>query len=146
MPHGLCMFRADGRLAVMNHRFGNLMELPDDLVKRGASAANIVSACVAAGSISADSGNLVLSEIEGARISEIVTADPDPARGRTLAWTFQPMSGGGTVLLLEDATERTNAEARKTQQASPAASSSGSASATESTIIWSRSAPASASR
>ncbi|HEX9211829.1 MAG TPA: EAL domain-containing protein [Bradyrhizobium sp.] len=117
MPHGLCMFRADGRLAVMNHRFGNLMELPDDLVKRGASAANIVSACVAAGSISADSGNLVLSEIEGARISEIVTADPDPARGRTLAWTFQPMSGGGTVLLLEDATERTNAEARITHLA-----------------------------
>ncbi|KJC38566.1 diguanylate cyclase [Bradyrhizobium sp. LTSP849] len=117
MPHGLCMFRADGRLAVMNHRFVNLMGLPDDLVKRGASAANIVSACVAAGSISADSGNLVLSEIEGARISEIVTADPDPARGRTLAWTFQPMSGGGTVLLLEDATERTNAEARITHLA-----------------------------
>ena len=117
MPHGLCMFRADGRLAVMNHRFSNLMELPDDLAKRGASAASIVSACVAAGSISADSGNLVLSEIEGARISEIVTADPDPARGRTLAWTFQPMSGGGTVLLLEDATERTNAEARITHLA-----------------------------
>ena len=117
MPHGLCMFRADGRLAVMNHRFSNLMELPDDLAKRGASAASIVSACVVAGSISADSGNLVLSEIEGARISEIVTADPDPARGRTLAWTFQPMSGGGTVLLLEDATERTNAEARITHLA-----------------------------
>ncbi|QPF95101.1 putative bifunctional diguanylate cyclase/phosphodiesterase [Bradyrhizobium commune] len=112
MPHGLCMFRADGRLAVMNHCFGSLMELPDDLVKRGASAADIVSACVAAGSISADSGNLILSEIEGARINEIVTADPNLARARTLAWTFQPMTGGGTVLLLEDITERTNAEAR----------------------------------
>ena len=26
MPHGLCMFRADGRLAVMNHRFSEMMQ------------------------------------------------------------------------------------------------------------------------
>ena len=112
MPHGLCMFRADGRLAVMNHRFSELMALPDDLVKRGATAADIASACVAAGWISAASGDQILSEIEKARIREIVTADPDQTRGRTLSWTFQPMTGGGTVLLLEDITERTNAEAR----------------------------------
>ncbi|MCP3392653.1 EAL domain-containing protein [Bradyrhizobium sp. CCGB12] len=112
MPHGLCMFRADGRLAVMNHRFSELMALPEDLVKRGATAADIASACVSAGSISAESGNRILTEIEQARICEIVTADPDQARGRTLAWTFQPMTGGGTVLLLEDITERTSAEAR----------------------------------
>src|SRR3979411_720297 len=35
MPHGLCMFRADGRLAVMNHRFGEMMKLYDDLVQGG---------------------------------------------------------------------------------------------------------------
>ena len=42
MPHGLCMFRADGRLAVMNHRFSEMMKLPDDFVQRGASARDIV--------------------------------------------------------------------------------------------------------
>ena len=47
MPHGLCMFGADGRLAVMNHRFSEMMNLPDDLVHRGASASDIVDACVA---------------------------------------------------------------------------------------------------
>ena len=36
MPHGLCMFRADGRLAVVNHRFSAMMNLRDDLVHRGA--------------------------------------------------------------------------------------------------------------
>ncbi|SFH87921.1 EAL domain-containing protein [Bradyrhizobium sp. Gha] len=112
MPHGLCMFRADGRLAVMNHRFGELMQLPEDLVKRGATAVDIVSACVAAGTISVESGNQVIAEIEHARIREIVSADPDTTRGRALAWTFQPMARGGTVVLLEDITERTNAEAR----------------------------------
>ncbi|WP_407185575.1 putative bifunctional diguanylate cyclase/phosphodiesterase [Bradyrhizobium centrosematis] len=112
MPHGLCMFRADGRLAVMNHRFVELMELANDLVKRGVNAAEIVSACVSAGSISAESGNQIMAKIAHARVCEIVTADPDSSRGRTLSWTFQPMTGGGTVLLLEDITERTNAEAR----------------------------------
>src|SRR6266851_4393552 len=34
------------------------------------------------------------------------------ASGRSVAWTFQPMAGGGTVVLVEDITERKNAEAR----------------------------------
>ena len=51
MPHGLCMFRADGRLAVMNHRFSEMMGLPDDFVERGVFASDIVDACVLAGAI-----------------------------------------------------------------------------------------------
>ncbi len=64
MPHGLSMFRADGRLAVINHRFADMMNLSDDLVRPGASASDIVSACVSSGSISAASGKMILSEIE----------------------------------------------------------------------------------
>ena len=30
MPHGLCMFGADGRLAVVNRRFSEMMSLPDE--------------------------------------------------------------------------------------------------------------------
>src|SRR5205823_9405371 len=63
MPHGLCMFRADGRLAVMNHRFSEMMGLPDDIVRRGAGADDIVNACVVAGSVSAASGKMILAEI-----------------------------------------------------------------------------------
>jgi hypothetical protein len=40
----------------MNHRFSEMMSLSDDLVQRGASAPDIISACVSAGSISAASG------------------------------------------------------------------------------------------
>jgi diguanylate cyclase (GGDEF)-like protein len=112
MPHGLCMFRADGRLAVMNHRFSEMMELPDDFVERRFSASDIVDACVLAGSISAVSGRIILSEIESSQARDIVTTDPDPIRGRSLSWTFQPMAGGGAVVLLEDITERRNAEAK----------------------------------
>jgi diguanylate cyclase (GGDEF)-like protein len=112
MPHGLCMFRADGRLAVMNHRFSEMMQLSDNFVGRGTMADDIVRACVSAGSISRDSGKIILGEIGNSRARGIVTADPDPARGRSLSWTFQPMADGGAVVLLEDITERRNAEAR----------------------------------
>ena len=112
MPHGLCMFRADGSLAVMNHRFSEMMKLPDGLVDRRVSAADIVAACIEAGTISGASGKIILAEIEDSQARDIVTADPDLARGRSLSWTFQPMADGGAVVLVEDVTERRNAEAR----------------------------------
>jgi diguanylate cyclase (GGDEF)-like protein len=117
MPHGLCMFAADGRLAVMNHRFSEMMNLSDDLVHRGANSHDIVTACVNAGSISAASGKMILLEIENSQARDIITTDPDLARGRSLSWTFQPMAGGGAVVLLEDITERRTAEARITHLA-----------------------------
>ena len=117
MPHGLCMFDAEGRLAVMNHRFSEMMDFADNLVHRGASAADIVCACVSAGSISTASGKMILSEIENSQAKDIITTDPDLARGRSLSWTFQPMAGGGAVVLLEDVTERRAAEARITHLA-----------------------------
>src|SRR5262249_49397021 len=112
MPHGLCMFRADGHLAVMNHRFSEMMHLPDDFAERGARAADIIDACVLAGSITPASGKMILAEIENTRTRDMITTDPDVARSRFMSWTFQPMSGGGAVVLLEDITERRNAEAR----------------------------------
>ena len=112
MPHGLCMFGADGRLAVMNHRFSEMMNVSDDFVHRGANAADIVAACVGAGSISTTSGRIILAEIANSQARDIITTDPDVGRGRSLSWTFQPMAGGGAVVLLEDITERRNAEAR----------------------------------
>jgi diguanylate cyclase (GGDEF)-like protein len=117
MPHGLCMFAADGRLAVMNYRFSQMMNLSDDLVQRGAGAPDIIAACVSGGSISAASGKMILSEIENTQARDIITTDPDIARSRSLSWTFQPMAGGGAVVLLEDITERRSAEARITHLA-----------------------------
>jgi diguanylate cyclase (GGDEF)-like protein len=112
MPHGLCMFRADGRLAVMNHRFSEMMGLPDDFVERGVFASDIVDACVLAGAISAASGKVILAEIEDSQARDVITTDPDASRDRSLSWKFQPMAGGGAVVLVEDITERRAAEAK----------------------------------
>jgi PAS domain-containing protein len=64
MPHGLCMFTSDGYLAVMNHRFSEMMKLPPDLAHLRPSASGILSACVDAGSLSEASGKMILAEIE----------------------------------------------------------------------------------
>jgi diguanylate cyclase (GGDEF)-like protein len=117
MPHGLSMFSNDGRLAVMNHRFSEMMKLPADFVPSRSSASDILSACVDAGSISAASGQVILAEIENPQAKDIITTDPDMVRGRSLSWAFQPMADGGAVVLLEDVTERRNAEARITHLA-----------------------------
>jgi diguanylate cyclase (GGDEF)-like protein len=106
------MFGADGRLAVMNHRFSEMMNLSDNLVHCGGSASDIIDACVNAGSISAASGQMILGEVENSQARDMITTDPDPARNRSLSWAFQPMAGGGAVVLLEDITERRDAEAR----------------------------------
>jgi diguanylate cyclase (GGDEF)-like protein len=112
MPHGLCMFRVDGQLAVMNHRFSAMMNLPDYIAQGNTTARDIVAACVEARSISAASGELIIADIETLQAKEIITDDPHTQRNRSLSWTVQPMADGGAVVLLEDITERRNAEAR----------------------------------
>jgi diguanylate cyclase (GGDEF)-like protein len=112
MPHGLCMFRADGRLVVMNKRFGEMLSLPEGIVECALGASDIVDACVDARSISAASARVILSEIANSQGRGVITTDPESMRDRSLSWTFQPMADGGAVVLVEDVTERRNAEAR----------------------------------
>ncbi len=111
MPHGLCMFTVDGRLAVMNHRFSEMMGLPGETVLRGVHAREIVAECRRSDILADDSAQLILSEIENAQAGEIITVEQG-AGMRALSWIFQPMEGGGSVVLVEDITERRMAEAR----------------------------------
>jgi len=112
MPHGLCMFDTERRLAVINRRFNEMMALPKDFSGPGATVGEVVSACVEAQSLQGGSAARIVREIESMRAGEITTLNAERTGERALSWTFQPMPGGGTVVLVEDITERRNAEAR----------------------------------
>jgi diguanylate cyclase (GGDEF)-like protein len=100
----------------MNHRFSEMMCLPGGLVVDGTPAFEIIAGCLAAGSLSEASGARILSEIETAQAGEIISVDPQSGE-RAFSWTFQPMADGGSVVLVEDITERRNAEAKITHLA-----------------------------
>ncbi|MDB5503254.1 MAG: diguanylate cyclase/phosphodiesterase [Tardiphaga sp.] len=112
MPHGLCMFAADGQLAVINDRFNEMMSDGADFVKPGAGLREVVAAFVQVGTVSSASAMTIIAEIESSKAAEITTLDHARDSERALSWKFQPMVGGGTVVLVEDITERRNSEAR----------------------------------
>ncbi|MGO4712415.1 putative bifunctional diguanylate cyclase/phosphodiesterase [Bradyrhizobium sp. 2TAF24] len=112
MPNGLCMFGPDGRLAVMNNCFTDMLRVSSELVHRGATVRELAAASIVAKTLSAPSANAIVAEIEASRAGNITTFDPTITPERALEWTVQPMAGGGTVVLVEDITERRNAEAR----------------------------------
>jgi diguanylate cyclase (GGDEF)-like protein len=112
MPHGLCMFDANGTLAVINHSFTKLLGVPGDMVNRGLTARDVVNACVNASTVPPENADAIVGEIRGGCAGDLTTLTLDLAGERALSWTFQPMAGGGSVVLVEDITERRNAEAR----------------------------------
>ncbi|HEY0441287.1 MAG TPA: EAL domain-containing protein [Xanthobacteraceae bacterium] len=113
MPLGLCMFDATGRLVVANRRSLDLLGLPSEIARRGASMHELVQDCMRAGRLSAADAARLADEFER-RGSEPVGEDfvLETQDGRVLALTFQPMENGGSVVLIEDITERRNAEAK----------------------------------
>ncbi len=112
MPSGLCMFDADHRVAVVNNRLIDLFDLPA-LDRKGETARDLVRDCVAAGTILRSESDRFANDLEqrlgGANKTSFTIQKQD---GRTLSLTFQPMEKGGSVALVEDITERREAEAR----------------------------------
>ncbi|HET9902646.1 MAG TPA: EAL domain-containing protein [Xanthobacteraceae bacterium] len=113
MPHGLCMFDAGGRLDVANTRLAQILGLDPQALERGLTVEQLIGRCIDAGVILPTSADNVRLEIERrlAQKSEgkLVVEIQD---GRTLDFTFQRMDNGGSVVLVEDVTERRTAEAK----------------------------------
>ncbi|MCL2715276.1 MAG: EAL domain-containing protein [Alphaproteobacteria bacterium] len=140
MPHGLCMFHADGGVAVTNRRFKELMNLPEHAAREGFNLSDVIAAGIGSGSISSAIGKRVEAEIgqiqakrgagggedgrsgadEEARGTSvprpgprnITTGGGDEHKGRSLAWSVQPVADGGVVVLVQDVTESRLAEER----------------------------------
>ncbi len=113
MSHGLCMFDSKRRLLVWNRRFCEIYKLPPEALSPGTTIRNLVELSVARGNHQDRSVNDLVCENEALLNSGVLTHSrrllPD---GRVIALSYQPMTGGGAVVIYEDVTEREKAEQR----------------------------------
>ena len=112
MSHGLCMVDAHARVLVSNRRFEELLGLSaDDL--RGFSLRDVIEQCVRAGRIHGSGADRFAADFESRLAAKTGGRLLVPIEGdRMLDLTFQPMENGGSVVLVEDVTERRKAEAK----------------------------------
>ena len=111
MPHGLCMFDPQRRLVVSNKRVEEI--LASAAVRRGASLRELLARLRQVRHAERSHHG---AAARGARQSSVRKFDGELAvateDGRALSLTFEPMENGGSVVLVEDVTERKNAEAK----------------------------------
>ncbi len=112
MPLGLLMFDVDHSLVVANNRISGLLGASPDTSRKGASVkALLVDSARAQRVAEADVKRLTagFEDRLSRRIeTPLFTTTED---GRSLSFTFEAMNGGGSVVLVEDVTERRAAEA-----------------------------------
>ncbi len=113
MPHGLCMFDRDRRLVVTNERLAEILGVPRDVDRKGQTGRELLRDCVEAGVLLRSELDRLVEEFD-ARLSGLETSNMQIATqlGRSLDLAFQTMANGGSVVLIEDVTERRAAEAR----------------------------------
>jgi diguanylate cyclase (GGDEF)-like protein len=113
MSHGLCMFDSKHRLMVWNRRFCEIYKIPPEALSPGITIRNLLELSVARGNYPDRSVDDLDSEIVALLNSDAVAHSrrllPD---GRTIALSYQPVTGGGAVVIYEDVTEREKAEER----------------------------------
>jgi PAS domain-containing protein len=107
MPLGLCMFDAERRLVVINHRGMELLGVPGGEACQGASALDLFQAASRAGVFTLANASRIVAEIENGPTGR---GDDDievvAESGRTFALTFQPMANRGSVVMIEEISER----------------------------------------
>jgi diguanylate cyclase (GGDEF)-like protein len=113
MPLGLCMFDAQRRVVVSNRRLSELLGVSREIARRHVSMREFLLDCIPTGTFTNyDPERLVDlfdSRLSGRGSDDLVV---EIRNGRALSLTFQPMENGGSVVLVEDITDRRNAEAK----------------------------------
>jgi len=111
MSHGLCMMNAGGRLVLTNDRALKMFGLKPEDAPVGAHVKSVLAKLVMSG---------VLAELQFARLASILADDGngvdfmiplETLDDRAFEITVHRMTSEGTVLVIQDVTERRNAQA-----------------------------------
>jgi diguanylate cyclase (GGDEF)-like protein/PAS domain S-box-containing protein len=113
MSQGLCMYDADGKLAIFNSRFAEIYGLPKDKVVPGMTTYDLIALLRTSGTATDvdPQGTLAIRdsiyrEGKGGAFVQRLTD------GRSISILYRPRPGGGFVVTFEDITERLAAEER----------------------------------
>jgi diguanylate cyclase (GGDEF)-like protein len=113
MSHGLCMLDQQDRLQVWNERFLELLHLKDAPVRVGMRISQLIRHSIRAGNHKTMGVKQVIRDLVGglreARLDHFQTS---PDGNRTIAVSRRMMDDGGSVVILEDVTERKRAQER----------------------------------
>ncbi len=113
MPHGLIMLDADERVVLCNNRLRALFGVDPDIVRSGATLAQVVDHSVALGNHPSASTMQALTAMRGRMAHGVACAfEQSLPDGRLLAVHWEPMQGGGWVCTYEDITARVAATER----------------------------------
>ncbi len=111
MSQGLCLFNAEGRLAVVNARYSELFHLPPGCVRPGLTLLDLIALRVKHGNHAKSSVEILAVEemtaVEGRKPASFSLQLTD---GRILAALLRPAPEQGWAITYEDVTERRQAE------------------------------------
>ena len=110
MPHGLFMFDAQGNVLVANDKAKEILGLSEDIDVRGWSLRKLFRSCLSAGSISANDGREIAKRVKTTQLNEAEELVLETVDGLTIEITFQGMESGGVIAVLQDISERRQAE------------------------------------
>ena len=118
MSHGLCMLDEQNRLQVWNDRFLELLHLKNAPVRVGMPASQLIRHSIRAGNHKTRSVRKVINDlVQGLQHNRFDQVQTSPDGDRTIAISRRMMSGGGSVVILEDVTESKRAQERITHLA-----------------------------
>jgi diguanylate cyclase (GGDEF)-like protein len=118
MSHGLCMLDQQDRLQVWNERFIELLHLQGAPIHVGMRMPQLIRHSIRAGNFKAKSVKQVIRELaRGLRQDKFDQFQTSPDGDRTIAVSRRMKSDGGSVVILEDVTERKRAQERITHLA-----------------------------
>jgi len=111
MPHGLCMFDAEGRVVLFNHRYAEMMGVPTETLA-GRSLLDLFQARKESGDFDGDPEEITASVMAEVKTGRSFTKFMATPKGTTLRVIDNPMPDGGWIGTFEDITEQRAAQAK----------------------------------
>src|SRR5262249_39612614 len=110
MNQGLCMFDAEGRLAVWNERYREMYGIDPRRIWCGCTVRDLLDARIVSGTFPLDPSRYDSDLQSALKQGRAFTLNTELNDGRTIAVVNQPMKDGGWVATHENITERNRAE------------------------------------